>query len=177
MQSYISRADPTEKWATAGENGRSDLIVLKNGKGAAVEIKSGNKGFNFSDWRENQREWAKVYCAMCNVPYWIWLNLGETRLKGDLAKGKLLRRAWLIPEKDFLEAEEKIKSVQTTLPYEAVKGYSTFLQDNNLDALTLFKKYELSWSKLNIPWTPTQSKYCWYIPNEHPFYKHFEILT
>lgn len=175
MQCYISRADPTEKFATAGENGRSDLVVLKNGRGVAVEIKSGKTGFNFTDWRSNQREWASKYCAMCGVPYFIWLNLGEARQKSDLDRGKLLRRAWLIPEKIFLEAEDKIKAVQTTLPYQVGKGYNTFLQENKLDAITLFKDFELSWSKLVIPWNKAQAKYCWVIPTDHPFYKFFEV--
>lgn len=172
MQGYLYRADPTDKYATEGEPGRSDLIVIRGGHGVALEIKSDHDSFAFKNWRDNQRQWYADWCVPNKIPYWIWLNMGEVNV--NRAQGKkpiegLMRRAWLMPIDRLLEVENLLYSTQDSIPYLAEKGFSTVLQTNQWDAVHLFKDYELFWQKLPIPWDLTKSKYCWTIPTTHSF--------
>ena len=138
LQGFMTRIDPTSQYATEGEGGRADILVLKNGKSCAVEVKSGRKSFLLSDWKDNQRSWSKIYCEdYFTTPYYLSIVIGEEGLRAPKI-GE--RHAWLMPKNVFEETEKTILPYQKTIPYKAGKGYDLEMQHLGLDAVTLWGK-------------------------------------
>lgn len=143
LQGFMTRVDETSRFATEGEAGRSDLVVLKNGKGCAVEIKAGVHSFSFADWRDNQRSWAKIWCEdYSKIPYWIALAIG---INGVAAPKKGLRHCWVIPYTYFEKIELLIKPYQNSIPYKIGKGFNLEMQQLKYDCVNLFKLYQCEW--------------------------------
>lgn len=159
------RTDITERFATGDEPGRADQMIVKNGLGGYIEIKSAKTSFNFSDLRDNQREWIEqeAYAnSKCRV--WLWLFLGKNPPNYDPQK-YLPRRAWLVEYWDWLAIEDVIKPIQNSLPYRAGKGYAKEMQGRCLDAETLLQGHVLTWSGAGV----------WTIDPTHPFASAFSL--
>lgn len=154
------RADPTAKYATQDENGRADLMIVRAGKGAYVEVKSGLDSFDLRSWRENQRQWWTEYCKPepFSMELWFWLNIGVHPPSYNPEKYSP-RKAFLFPVEAYLEVEAKIVPYQFTLPYLAGTGYRKEMQEQKLDALTLLDQWKVTWSGNGT----------WAIPDSHPF--------
>lgn len=179
---FVVRADGGYTFAVPeNQEGRADICLTRSGAAVDVEVKNGRDGFNFHEWRIDQRTYA-LKCQKEGHPYWIWLCLGTGRPNHtppaeyyrdpDLIKGWLAnhrpRKTWLIPLAYWLFAERTVVAHQYTIPYIAKKGMNVGIQQNSLDAVTLFRNFELSWVNSNDGWA---------IPNVHLFYqlhmKHF----
>jgi len=165
---YIIRADPTMKYAVE-ESGRADLLVLKNGMGAAIEIKSAEHAISLKDLRDNQREWAREFCLShpYNTPYWIFLIMGcHSPMLKRVPVNYMPFRAWIIT----LDVWEYIESIlpQNALPYLAGKGYNIEMQKHKLDAVHLLAEYECD----VVPWHSHQ-KYIFQPKPTSDFYLHF----
>ncbi len=160
---WLVRTDPTQKYATAGENGRADLLATRGGYGVAIEIKSDYGAFSFDNWRDNQRKWWQDECIPYGTPLFIWLFLGKDRPNADMSKGYLPRRAWCVPAAEILHAESLIQPYQSSIPYLASAGYRTELQSQQLDAYHLFAPYEVKWAGGGT----------WSFPELHIFHKLF----
>lgn len=147
------------------QKGVADLSIAKNEKSALVEVKNGNKGFAFSDWREEQRSWAEMVEKEKRVPYFIALVVGDSR--PDLKNGRddlRPRKAWVIPRKYFLAVEYMVSKYQKSIPYRVLRNTPVEMRDANLDAITLFQQYELKWEKGG-----------WHIPQNHKISTYFEM--
>ena len=154
------RSDPTERFATGGENGRADLMCVYRGRGFYCEIKGGRASFDLREYRKNQREWAYHHALMESAtPVWIWFYLGEHAPHYNPEKYNP-RKTWLFPAEHLLVVERRLAGIQNTLPYLVKKGMKREVQDGNLDAFTLLAGYELLWAGGGI----------WDIPASHPFY-------
>lgn len=135
-----TRSSVTGKYSQT-DPGSADLFVLINGLGCAVEIKTGyNNSFSFSEWRENQRLWAKDFIAQTHCEYWMALVV-ET----EYSLWRVPRCAFLIPYSYLISAEAY--SPIGSLPYQAGKGSRVEMQENNLDMQFLWKGNELIWNK------------------------------
>lgn len=184
---FIVRSDPTSKFLVE-EPGRADIHAVRGGRAVAIEVKDGkrsgdNAGFDMSEWRENQREWAELYCEAppFSTPYWLWIRIGAHPPHYDPAKYNP-KITWLIPRNEFLKAESKLKGIQNVLPYKARPGLRKEIQENKLDAINLFSGWELTWMKKGSVIKPQWygdsageefSKGMWVIPETHPFYEMF----
>lgn len=157
---FDTRTDPTAKYATQDSPGRADVMAGYGGKVAYIEIKNGGASFDFGEWRENQRLWARWCKHVLKCEYWLFLVMGTDRPN---ARSGRPRKAWLLPADKMLEVEKTLTVVQTSLPYAAIKGYSKILQENRWDAINLLVDYELPWSK---------GYYA--LPQAHPFYISFQ---
>lgn len=145
---FIHRTDMTAQFAgISGEDiGRADMFAARNGKAVNIEAKQGSTGFMMSNWRENQREWARWTSGHpFNITYWIFLTLGEHPATYNPEK-YLPKKTWLLPFNVMIDAENKIIEYQKTLPMRVGKGMNKVMQEKKLDAITLFSKYELVWS-------------------------------
>ena len=164
------RADPTVNWTQQGKGdftpGRADLMVVKNGYGCYIEIKSGKTGFLFSHYEPHQRQWAETYALPIpyQTPVWIWLFLG-TDPPNRNPERYVPRKAWLVPYFAFLEVEQMIAPYQATLPYRVKKGLRKELQEGSLDACTLFRDYELQWNGGGV----------WMCPESHLFRQVYSV--
>lgn len=149
-------------WVSPEKQAKADQFVMKNGRGAALEIKNGYNTFRFDQLRPDQREWAETYCIPPphNTPYFVALVMGTDRPN---SKKEFRRRAWIITYQYFLKAEEIVGVYQKTIPYRAGKGVNKEMQRLKIDAVTLFEAFELVW---------TQGM--WWIPKSHPFSTHFD---
>lgn len=184
---FLTRSDMTSKfvgWDKKGDIGRADIFAGKNGKAINVEVKRGNERFQFDDWREPQRNWASyTESDPYNIPYWLFFTLGTDPPNWSDEK-YLPRRSWLMPYQIFLEAEQIISPYQKSIVYRVKKGMNKKIQDNNYDAITLFKLYELKWAGSNSLLRPhwlgesLQTTYggFWYVQNNHPLTRLFDII-
>lgn len=152
---FAVRTDPTVKYATHGETGRPDLMCVRNGWGIHVEVKNGATGFDFSQWNEKQREWAKSFGNALHL--WFWLCLGEYAPSYDPQKYDI-RMTWLFPWHVMAEIEEKLKPYSGTLPYKA-KHQKIDIQNQGFVAPILLAPYRLQWNKG-----------VWELPTGHPFH-------
>jgi hypothetical protein len=187
---FQTRSDPTSRFVE--QPGRSDYTVTQM-IGVNVECKQGGDGVDMTHLRENQREWAEKFSLaepFC-TPYWIFLTIGTDsamttmgKLRKIYKKNKpsiyLPKKTWFVPYEKYIEVENKIKPYQSTLPYMIRPGMRREMQDNMLDALTLFKGYELVWNPSNSLLKPawfspkTDEKFgygIWTIPESHPFWQ------
>jgi hypothetical protein len=155
------RADPTTRFATAGENGRADQMIVRGGRGCYIEAKTGTTGFDFDTLRPNQREWIESFALP--EPYrmevWIWLAMGTDR-PNNTQPDALPRKHWLIPYPVMLHVEKQVRPIQRTLPYRAGKGMRKEIQEQKLDALNLLRLWELEWVGGGV----------WDIPEGHLFH-------
>lgn len=170
-----TRTDPTNPYGgNDGEAGRADVMCYIRGLSVAVEFKAGKAGFDFAHWRANQREWAKRWCVgVFGTDYYIFLTVGSHPSNYNPEKYSP-KRSWLVPMSAFLFTESAFENKQRkagvvvpqrTIPYRATKGYSRVLQENKLDAVTMFRAYELPWTK----GSDGKPGY-WSCPKLHPFY-------
>lgn len=184
---FITRTDVTSRfvgWDKIGDIGRCDVFAARMGKAVSIEIKNGKTSFQLDHLREPQREWAEwtmkePYC----VEYYIYLTIGKN--PPNWSPGKYIPKvSWLIPYQSYLEVEEKVNAIQKSIPYRAGKGMRKEIQENKLDALTLYKPWELVWkpnnSLIKPEWltkeeTGITNKYggFWIIPDTHIFYKKY----
>ena len=160
---YSSVDSPAEGVKASG--GRADALCSRGGRAVAIEFKCGENGggdsWDVRLWSEAQRAWAITYClpAPFSTPYWVWLTLGSDEPQMSLESHKP-RKSWLVPHQVMLEAVERVSVYQNTLPYLSGKGYGREMQDQQIDAIHLFPKWELKWFKGG-----------WTIPTDHMFYR------
>jgi hypothetical protein len=65
-------------------SGRADNIIMGDGCGCAVEVKTAGganyRRLAFADpkagWKDEQRRWAEKWCQKGNT-YWLWVTFGE----------------------------------------------------------------------------------------------------
>ena len=112
-QGFQTRYDPTAKYATTDEPGRADGLVAHNGKSACVEVKCGDESFDFRDYRDNQREWAELYCVNepYNIPLYVALVMGSDRPNYKFERGYHPRKLWMIPYEQFLIYEKVVLQI------------------------------------------------------------------
>lgn len=156
------RADITERFATGDEPGRADLMVVMGGLGCYIENKTGSAAFDFSQWRDNQRQWWQEVCVPTKTPYFLCIFIGDNPPNYDPEKYRP-RRAFLVLAEAWLEVEAQLKPYQNSLPYRAGKGYKTELQEQGLDAEHLLTPWALRW----------QGGGLWGIPQSHLFHRLF----
>lgn len=158
---FITRTDPTARFATMEDPGRADIMAARQGKVVFIEVKCGRERLEFSQWSARQREWALKYCVsepFCN-PYWLWITLGIDPPNRNPERYRP-RHAWLVPYHKFIEAEDQVIPYLDSLPYFAGKGTRKVLQDRQLDAITLLRDWELKWGGNHI----------WKVPEKHTFF-------
>lgn len=156
-----TRSSITAKYAE-DEPGSADLMVHINGKGTAVEVKTGKDNcFDFNNFRPNQREWAELYQRDTKCIYWIAFVIESEY--SPYTSLRIPRVAFLVPYIMIISTIESIKSIQSTLPYYAGKGYNISMQESHSDMKHMWKDYELSWSK------------GWRIPTWHSFYSLYNL--
>jgi len=178
-----TRSDPTRPdGGNNGESGRADVIAYRNSLAVAIEFKYGKTGFNpFSKtagWKRKQRLWARRWCIQeFGVDYYLFLSMG-THPPHYHPEKYMPRRSWLIPyhamrslERVFILAQMAgDTAIQQTIPYRAGKGYSTFLQEHKLDAIHLFRDYELVWQKGS-----NGKPGYWQCPEQHIFFQRYLV--
>ena len=147
----------------------ADTIFILNG-GGTIETKTGyNVTFQMGSeprvgpgWRQDQIEWAIDYRKRTNCEYWLFVvyETDETPWVTMLqrpSKDKKPRDAFLVP---FHAAYEVMQMLpQKSLPYKVRKHMNTEMQENNWDALNLWKEYRLDW------------KSGWKVPVTHTFHQ------
>jgi hypothetical protein len=142
--------------ATAGlftniEPGAADLMCHGNGKGVAVEVKTGFNGiFAFHEWRENQREWALEYSHDTGCDYWLAIVIECAKLDVKLRKP---RAAFLLPSSTVLLTERIFADMgRLSIPCLSATGE---------DALSMWQDHRLLWFKgWNIPEAHLFRMYC-----------------
>lgn len=155
----FTRSQETGKYSQT-EPGSADIMLHLRG-GCAIEVKTGFNGtFRFKDWRENQREWATEYVKNTLNFYWLAIVF-EGMEECPFSSLRNPKHAFLLPEARVWDAEETFMTLQESFPYKAKKGMLREIQENNLDAVTLWKDYGLLW----------QPRLGWQIPETHLFYK------
>lgn len=127
--------------------GRADYDCTLNEYGFKVEVKYAERSFPLSDFREDQREWAKWYVSI-GGHYYLWLCMGKSI--GALNRP---RRAWLVPLRGWLALEAIVLQYQKSLPYQADKWYSKEMQQAGVDAVHLLQDFELDWIGKGV-WIP-----------------------
>ena len=144
---FAVRTDPTQKYATAGENGRADALVARAGRAVYVECKTGATSFAFKNWRPNQREWYEQFC----VPYpfdmelWFWITMGFDR-PNSINPTHAPRRSYLLSVEVLKQTEDLISPIQDSIPYRVGPAYSREMQKRHLDAENLWLPYALVWA-------------------------------
>lgn len=148
-----TRSQETGKFAQT-EPGSADIMAHLNGKGCAIEVKTGyNNSFSFSEWRDNQREWAREYREKTHCEYWLAVII-ETKY----ARWRVKRAAFLVPYPHILMAIDSCPI--DSVPYIAGKGSRIEMQNNNIDAQFIWAGNELIWGNGK-----------WIIPETSNFYK------
>lgn len=159
---FLTRTDVTSKfvgWDKIGDIGRCDVFAARSGKAVSVEIKQGSTGFDFSDWREPQRKWAKWSSQTpFNVPYWIYLTLGKHPAHYNTTS-YMPKRSWLIPQEFWLASIDVVTPIQKSIPYQVKKGMRKEIQELGLDAQFVFAPYALKWHKDNSLTKPSWSMF------------------
>lgn len=158
---FITRSDITSALITGWDNtltdkGRADIMASRMGRTVYIEVKNGRDNFDLTDWREEQRNWARyVEMEPFCTPYWLFLTIGINPASWNPDK-YLPKRSWLIPRLTLLDIDAKVRQYQNRLVYKAKKGMRKEIQAQKLDALTLLAEYELHWNKQNTlekpPW-------------------------
>lgn len=159
------RTDQGRKWATAGFEGRPDVLAVRAGQASYIEIKSAAQIFSVASWREDQRAYTQRLEAQGESIY-IWLNMGSGR--ADLKHfrdEKYARRAFLIPVAAFRDALEKADQIGVRgIPYrirkpKQEKRQPSVFREHDFCAASLFGSYELRYLTAGT----------WIIPVDHPF--------
>lgn len=149
---------------TPTESGRFDVMVMRNGRVAFVEVKNDTFSFSFAQFQQNKRDWLKIMEPF-RISSWLFLLLGDRPPSYNKETYVHARRAWLIPIEEYFAAEQLLTPIQNSIPMIASKGYSKVLQEQKLDAIHLFAPYELSWSKGS-----------WELPEDHIFRSVFDLV-
>lgn len=141
------KTDMTSKFSTGEDLRRADLLIGWRGKAYAVECKqSRSNSWDTSEWKVEQREWAKNYCiaAPFEVPYFVFLTIGaRVNAKAGSPEKK---RSWLVPFHKMIEIIEELESLGTkTLPAVLTSDYRIALRQAKLSAVTRLAAYELEW--------------------------------
>lgn len=134
----------------AVNSGRADNIVMGDGCGCAVEVKTaGGAGYRrlaFADprtgWKDEQRRWAEKWCEKGNT-YWLWVTFGE-RIGGRTWP----RVTYLVDKATWEDAERAMREQnRKSIAYEWAAG--------NL-------------AEFALQWAGEQR---WTIPDPHPFWR------
>lgn len=133
--------------------GRFDFIVVKDGRSAAVEAKTGRgkhkQAAFFDQIDEKKRAWLEKWHAAGNKA-WVYLTVGTMVLDKPTDKNPYPKITVLIPVDMWFELEKEAD--RKSLSYEQIKRLS---EDG----------YGVEWVKSN------GDKGYWRIPSEHPFMK------
>jgi len=140
-------------------SGRPDNYVTLGRQSCMIEVKWGGLSFPFSSFTEEQRDWGSWYVTERNGVYCVWLSMGK-RINHNTHP----RMTWLVPLRDFLAA--RVMVPQKSLPYsvdgrgykKSMKGLSNGFLFPSLDAVHIFRNYELAWEGRGV----------WSLPDNHP---------
>jgi len=156
-------------------SGRPDILCLNpaGGRSIVVEVKTfpepqmsggweqASCTFPFSAISDNQRRWLFNYQDDAD-----WRPLGYPHEVAYLALGmrhgqagakKTPRQLWLVPWPNWLQIEDKLRAYQESLPLTAIKGLRKEIQEDDLTAYGLLKRWSLEWENG-----------CWHLPAYHP---------
>lgn len=137
----------------------ADTYFLLNG-GGAIETKTGHAGTfpmgtepkTGPGLRQDQIDWGIEFQQKSGCIYWVFV-VYETK---D-SPWRVPRDAFLIPLNAVLETMAKLP--QKSLPYQVRKGMRLEIQNNFMDATSLWNEYRLYW------------KSGWVVPEEHLFHR------
>lgn len=120
-----------------------------------VEVKTGkNERFDFSSWSEGQREYAGKWRVVRGCEYWIAVVIetveGPHRVKRD---------TFLVPSPIMIQTEDLLSGIQGSIPYSVRKGLNKKIQEENLVASVLWKRFALNWV----------TGQGWRLTEDHPF--------
>jgi hypothetical protein len=157
------RTDQGRPGATAGFEGRPDVLAVRRRKATYIEIKSAAERFVFASWRDEQRIYADRLEKNGESVY-IWLNMGRGRpdLK-HMRDEKMARRAFLIPLDAFRQSVRRAEEIKSaSIPYRIKEKGSRqrrVFDESGFSAETMFGQYELQYHRAGA----------WIIPVSHPF--------
>lgn len=141
------------------EPASADIYCLRYG-GFVVEVKTAHNGtFQMgtepktgAGWRQDQIEWGQKFVEQSGCEYWLFVVFETTE-----SPHRVPRDAFLVP---FHVAYGTMMQIpQKSLPYKVRKHMNTEMQENNWDALNLWKEYRLDW------------KSGWKVPVTHTFHQ------
>jgi len=157
-------------------SGRPDILCLSpgsKGRSIVVEVKTfpeprmsggweqASCTFPFSAIPDNQRRWLSNYQDDADhspgwYPYEVaYLALGMRH--GTAGAKKTPRQLWLVPWPQWLQVEDKLRVCQESLPLSVIKGLRKEIQEDDLTAYGLLKRWSLEWENG-----------CWHLPAYHP---------
>lgn len=155
---YDVRVDHTSKFASAGDEGRSDVVATLPDKVNYIEIKSENRGFKCSSFREEQRNWTH---KQLNAGYscWLWIICGSGRPNSSNCELSP-RKSFLVPAGIVFNAISMMENIQDLIPYAISKNSKKVIKSQLLTVQDVFAIWELKWNGGGI----------WKIPESHPLY-------
>ena len=121
--------------------GRADYDCTLGHVGFKIEVKYAEKSFALSQFREEQRKWARWYVLDRHGLYFLWLCMGN-----GIRSKVHPRRTWMLPLRGWLAIEAYLLTYQKSLPYLAEKGHSKEMQRGRVDAVHLLQDFELDWN-------------------------------
>lgn len=125
------------------------------GATAFIEAKIGKESWSFSEWRDDQRNWAKTWAHVGR--YWLAIGMGVKRPHTNDIEA---RRIFLIPGEEVLLTEQMMEEVAglKSIPFIAAYTNRKAVAQYNLSAVNLWSKWVLDWNG------------GWCVPSHHPFY-------
>jgi hypothetical protein len=146
----LSRSNPTQSYQ---EPAAADIFIPR----LVIEVKTARKGlFSFvNDWKPEQRAWAEKHCRPSGAEYWVAVVYDRIN-----SNWRVNRACFLVPYEELVHAHEMVKPVQDSLPYKLTKYHSLYLRENQLEAVTIWKDFELSWVGKTEKWV---------VPETHAF--------
>lgn len=192
---FITRTDVTSRFIghdKADDIGRADIFAGKGGRALNLEIKQAESSFNLDNLRQNQHDYAVWSMGFpFEIPYWLYFTMGKHPAHYNPAKYSP-KMSWVLPYHIWKQADDAVRPHQKSLVFKAKKGMNKAIQALKLDAVTLFKGYELTWAENNSlikpVWMQTLEerqledlgetiKYggFWIAPPDHPFYNEYDL--